>query len=119
MEGDQAVPMDEEPGVVPEHLVHVSDVQVRPRLPKKPLAQPDKPEDRRNVQGDAKAVDDLDDRLVQAEGHPDDEAQEGGRAPDGEKAARAADGQGQGDLLGSDALGQLVHNGIHDASLPK
>src|SRR5262249_40021372 len=82
-----------------------------------PLAEADEGEDQEELQGVGREVDGLDDRLIQAQGDGRGEAEDGRRADDRVDGDRQANGHGQRDLLGREALGQLLMDRVADLPL--
>ena len=83
------------------------------------LAQADHAEDRRQVQGRANAVHDLDHGLVQAQRDADDQAEERGRAENRKEREGAADRQGERNFFRGDPLGELKDDRMDDPALPE
>lgn len=73
----------------------------------------------RNVDWPARLVDQLRDRVIQAQGKRREETHQGRGAEDGKDRDGAADGKGERDLLRRDPLGELLHDRIANAALPE
>ena len=109
-------------GILPErvqHVVHHTGPDVRVGHAEHQVAQPEQADDDRKMDRGAQHVHELDDRLVQLEEDPGQEAEERRRAEDGEQRQRAPDGERQRDLLRGDALGQLRGDRVDHMALPR
>lgn len=119
VEGGGAEFVEEEGGLVPEQLAHAGEVEGEMRGGEEVFAGADAGEHDGDVDGPAGLVEELDDGLVEFQGDGGDGAEEGGEAEDGEEGAGHADGEGEGDFFGGDALGELGDDGVAEAALPE
>ena len=110
---------EEKRGMVPEQVAHVADIEGDGGGTAEVFAETDEAVHRGDVDGPAGLVEQVDDRLVEAQCNGGGDTQERGGAEDGKQGAGGADGEGEGDFFGRDALGELGDERIADAALPE
>lgn len=99
-------------------LAHLTDVEMDRGRSEEFLAEANTEVNHGDVERPARLIDELRDGLVELQRERGEEAEQCRRAEDREDCKGAADCKSEGDFLWSDALGELRHDGIADASLP-
>lgn len=88
------------------------------RLPD-PFAEAHIDENQRELDAGQEVVDGLENRVIQAQPVADDEVEGGRQTEEREEGAGGADGEREGEFVGSGALGELGAQGSEEAALPK